>query len=316
MELISLDLLHATVRVATPILLAAVGRSFNGLTGIVNVALEGTMLIGSFAAVVFSYLFENAWLGVTAGIAAGMLTNLIFAWVNQDLDADERVTAMAINVLALGLTIYLLRSIFGVMGAFSSPRIKGLGLVDLPWLGAIPVLGPILNKQSVITYLSLLSVIVAYVVIKKTPFGQRLRSVGHNPEAAAAVGINVKRYRYIGFMISGIGCGLAGAFLSLSYLTMFTENMTGGRGFIAVAANILGQNHPLGILGASLLFGYADVLAVNLQMRSDAIPAQIPLMIPYILTLIVLVISVRRPRGSRKPARWGKRAATKTEKAA
>jgi len=301
MQLLDLNLLHATVRVATPILLAAVGRSFNGSTGIVNVALEGTMLLSAFSAVVFSYYTASALIGVIAGMLAGLLTSAIFAGFNQELGADERIAAMAVNILALGLTIYLLRTLFGVMGAFSSPKIIGLPLNDLPWLQAIPIIGPIFNKQATITYIALLIVPIAYVIIFKTPFGQRLRAVGHNPEAAAAVGISVKKYRYIGFLVAGVACGLAGAFLSLSYLTMFTENMTGGRGFIAVAANILGQNHPFAILGASLLFGYADVLTVNLQMQATRIPAQIPLMAPYVLTLISLVIS--RPKKPKSPAK-------------
>ena len=291
----SLSIFNATLRIATPICIAALGRIVTSLAGIVNIAVEGMMLIAAYTAVVASYYSGSALVGVLAGILAGVFVALLMGALILELDADARVVGTAINIGALGLTTFLLRSMFGVAGAFSSEKIIGLKLINSDALYSVPVIGPILNGHTVITYIALFLVALSFIVIYWTPTGLRLRAVGLNLSSAEAVGIDGKRMKYMALVVCGALCGLAGAYLSLGYLTMFTENMIGGRGFIAVAASLLARNNPIGVLMSALLFGYADVISVRLQMRT-MVPAQLILITPYALTLITLVLSSDRFR--------------------
>ncbi len=294
LSVFSVALFASTIRSATPLILAALGGIFSERSGIVNIALEGIMLTGAFFAMVSSYLgsqlglppWLSAWSGVLAAMLFGFLISMIHAVVSIRYRADQIVSGVAINILALGLTGFLLQRIFNVSG--NSPSVPNLPAAPIPGLSRIPILGPILFNQPPIVYLALIAVPVAAFILFRLPLGLRLRSVGEHPQAADTVGINVFRLRYLGVGVSGVLAGLAGAYLSIGQLNIFAENMTNGRGYIALAAVIFGKWHPWGAFGACLLFGLADAIQISLQNAGVNIPSEFLLMFPYVLTLIAL----------------------------
>ncbi len=288
-------LLNSTFRFVTPILLAALGGLICERVGVFNIALEGLMLTGAFAAVVGSYFAGNAVVGVLAAVAAGVALAGIFALFAINLRGDMIVLGIALNLLASGLTIFLLRTIFGVKGAFQDPAVQGLGKIDLLLLADAPVLGPLLSGHSWVIYLTWLLVAAMYVFLFQHPLGLRMRGVGEHPEAAATLGVNVAALRYLAVLLSGALCGLAGAQLSLGNVTLFVENMSAGRGWIAVVAVMFGQAHPLGVLAASLLFGLAD--SIGFRLQGLQMPSQFTGMVPYVVTLVSLfVVEAQRRR--------------------
>jgi simple sugar transport system permease protein len=246
------------------------------------------MLTGAFAAVVGSFYTGSAVGGVLTAILAGVALAAIFGGFAITLRGDMIVLGIAINLLAAGLTVFLLRTIFGVKGAFQDPSIQGLGKIDLPGLAALPILGPLLSGHSWVIYLSWLLVLGMQLLLFRHALGLRMRGVGEHPEAAATLGVNVTALRYLAVLLSGALCGLAGAQLSLGNVTLFVENMSAGRGWIAVVAVMFGRAHPLGVLAASLLFGLADSLGFRLQGLQ--MPSQFTGMVPYVVTLVSLFI--------------------------
>jgi len=282
------SLLNSAFRFVTPILLAALGGALCQRVGVFNIALEGLMLTGAFAAVAGSYLFTNAGLGVLTAVLASALLAAVFALFTVTLGSDEIVAGIAINLLAAGLTVFLLRTLFGVKGAFQDPRIVGLAKLDLPAIEKVPVLGPLLSGHTWIVYLSLLLVVVIQFLLFRHRLGLRMRGVGENPEAALSLGVRVQAIRFGTLVVSGALCGLAGAQLSLGNVTLFVENMSAGRGWMAVVAVMLGRAHPLGVLGASFLFGFTDSLGFRLQ--GLRLPSQFTEMLPYLVTLLSLFL--------------------------
>lgn len=297
-----INFLGADIRTAVPLLIAATGLIFSERAGIVNIGVEGMMLIGSLAGVVGSYFLGSAWLGVLVAILSGIICGLFFAYLVVSAQADQVVIGAAFNILGLGVTTSFARVIFGVNTA--PPSIDSFHPVSLPVLSKIPVLGPILFNQTELVYLALVLVPVAHFILFKTALGLKIRAVGEHPRAADTVGINVYRVRYGACIVGGALAGLAGSYLSLSLLNFFTENMTAGRGFIALAAVIFGKWTPLGTLGATLLFGAGDALQYRLQAANSGIPYQVLLMIPYLLTIAALAGFVGKaipPAASGKP---------------
>ncbi|MCP4164833.1 MAG: ABC transporter permease [Chloroflexi bacterium] len=294
LSIFSVALFAATLRAATPLILAALGGIFSERAGIVNIALEGIMLVGAFFAMVVSFYAAkagmppalSAWLGVLAAIIAGFLISMIHAVVSIRYRADQIVSGVAINILALGLTGFLLQLIFNTSG--NSPSVPNLGSASIPILSSIPILGDIFFNQPPFVWIALIAVPVSAFVLFRTPLGLRLRSVGEHPHAADTVGIDVFKLRYLGVALSGVLAGVAGAYLSIGQLNIFTENMTAGRGFIALAAVIFGKWNPWGAFGACLLFGFADAIQISLQNAGVNIPSEFLLMLPYLLTLIAL----------------------------
>jgi general nucleoside transport system permease protein len=295
-RLLDATLLNSTFRSMAPILLAALGGLICSRAGVFNIALEGLMLTGAYFAVVGSYYATNSLVGVLLGVSAGALLALVMAALTVSLKGDVIVLGIALNLLASGATVFLLRTMFGVKGAFQDPRLQGLGQIDIPVVQNIPVLGPILSGHSWVVYLSWILVVVVYVLLFKHPVGLRLRGVGEAPQAAATLGVNVNALRYGAIVISGALCGLAGAQLSLGQVTLFVENMSAGRGWIAVVAVMFGQAHPLGVFAASLLFGFAD--SAGFRLQGLGLPSQFAGMIPYVVTLFALFVieSHRRSR--------------------
>ncbi len=284
------SLLGPTLRLATPILLAALGGLYTQQAGVLNIALEGNMLIAAFAGAATAYYTQNAWLGLLGGVLAATLLSAVFGLFAIRLRADLVVTGIAINLLAAGATLVLMQRLFNTKGNFS----PGTRLPDirLRFLVDVPILGDLFRQQNVLVYAGLILVAVAHVVLYRTPFGLRVRSVGENPEAAQTAGISVQRIQLLTVLISGVLCGMAGVNLSLGYLSQFTANMTSGRGYIALAAQTFGNASPIGTALASLFFGLADALSVRLQTRG--LPSQFVLTIPYLATILALVLVARR----------------------
>ena len=291
-QLFDATLLNSTFRFITPILLAALAGLICERVGVFNIALEGMMLTGAFFAVAGSYYAENALVGVLTAMFAGAVLALLFAVLAVSLRGNMTVLGIALNLLVSGGTVFLLRIMFGVKGAFQDPRIQGLGKISFGGLDSVPVLGPILSGHSWVVYVSWLLVIVTYVVLFKHRVGLRMRGVGEAPEAAETLGVNVKAMRYGAILVSGLLCGLAGAQLSLGQVTLFVENMSAGRGWIAVVAVMFGQAHPIGVFLASVLFGLAD--SIGFRLQGVGMPSQFTGMVPYVVTLVALFITQAR----------------------
>ena len=300
LDIISVGLFAAALRMTTPIAFASLGGIFSERVGIINIGLEGMMLTSAFTGVAASYFSGNPWLGVLAAVLAGGLLGLLHALLTVKLIGDQIVSGTGINIFALGFTAYMSQVIWGSRGA--SESVQGLKVVSIPLLKDIPIIGDIIGAHTPLVYLMLIIMVLSYIVLFKTPIGLRIRAVGEHPAAADTAGINVFKTKYLCVMVSGMLAGLGGAFLSLGHLNLFAWGMTGGRGFIAMAAMIFGKWMPFGAFGASFLFGFADALQMRLQALG-LLPPQIILTIPYILTVAVLAGVVRKaiPPSNYKP---------------
>ncbi|HEY0408270.1 MAG TPA: ABC transporter permease [Pyrinomonadaceae bacterium] len=278
-------LVFSTIRLATPLLLAALGGLFSERSGVINIALEGLMLAGAFTAAAVTHFVGNPWVGLLAGILAGVALASVHAVASIRFKADQVVSGTAINILMLGAPAFVSGALFASTG--STPQIPKENLI--PWT-------PIVLAFVVLVPLT-------WYVLYRTPFGLRLRAVGENPEAADAAGINVKRLRYTAVLISGALAALGGAYLSIGQSSLFTRNMTSGRGFIALAALIFGKWRPVQTMLACLLFGFTEAVAIQLQgvkmPSGDEIPNQFIQIIPYLLTIIVLAGFIGHSRAPR-----------------
>ena len=290
--LITPFLMQSAVQAITPIMLASLAGVLCGRVGVFNMALEGQMLIGAFAAIVGSYFTQSAAGGVAAAMIAAMVFSLILAYGATLLRGDAVVICIGMNLLASGLTAYLLRVMFGVSGTFSDPAIVSLPKLRIAWLQDIPILGWGFGRQTILTWAAWALVAIVSIVLFRTPLGLRLRGVGEQPDAAETLGVNVAAYRIATVIVSGALAGLAGAQLSLGAVSVFAENMSAGRGWIAVVAVMLGRANPLYAAAACVLFGFADAFSVNLQSRG--LPNQLTDIAPYVVTLAALAISHRR----------------------
>ncbi len=284
-EIFTISLIWSTIRVSTPLILAALGGMFSERSGVINIALEGMMLAGAFTAAAVTYTTSNPFVGLLAGMAAGLVIALIHAVACIRFKADQVVTGTAINILMLGMPAFLGGAFFLSSGA--TPQIAKEHLI--PWT-------PIFIAFAIVP--------IAWYVLYKTPFGLRLRSVGENPEAADAAGVPVAQMRYWGVLLSGVLAGIGGAYLSIGQSSLFTRNMTSGRGFIALAALIFGKWRPVQTMLACLLFGFTEAISYQMQgvvklPSGDDIPVQFIQMVPYLLTIIVLAGFI----GSSRPPR-------------
>jgi ABC-type uncharacterized transport system permease subunit len=285
-------LLDSVVRAAVPILLAAIGGLICERAGVFQISLEGTMLMGAFTAVSVSYVTGNAYLGLAAAMAAGMATSTLLAFGHVSRKGDPIVIGIAINLFAVGLTSFLLPQFFDVRGVFRDPAIVGLETFRVPGFVELPVIGEALFEMTLPAFLSFLLIPVVWVWLFRSPMGLRLRGVGENPSAAQTRGVPVAKYKYAAVFTSGSMAGLAGAQLALGNVVQFAENMSAGRGWIAVVAVLLGRAHPVGVLSAALLFGFAEGLGFRLQGNGMAV--QFTDALPWVVTLIALVFARRR----------------------
>lgn len=279
------SLLASGVSLAVPLLLAALGEIIMEKAGVINIALEGMMLIAAFFAMYFAMVSGSPFAGLAMAILSAALVAAIFGFLCVSIQADQIIVGAGCNIVALGLTGVLLRSIFGLTGsAITAPTFT---TVAVPWLRDVPIIGPALFSQNVLAYLAFLLAPATWIFLARTRLGLDLRAVGENPAAADAAGLPVKRLRFLAVMLGGIYCGLAGAYLSIAQANTFVEGMTAGRGFIALAIVIFAGWHPLGAAFVALLFGVASALQFQFQARGLEIPHQFFLMLPYILTIVV-----------------------------
>lgn len=297
-DVFNITLIQNTIRTATPLILAGLGGLLTSHAGILNIGMEGMILLGAFFGIVGSYFFSSSIVGVIFAVLSGILVGIIFGIFVINLQADEFIVGIAINMFASGLTMFLLRSIFGVKGAFSSVRIQPLPDIHIPMLAKIPVLNILFNNHSIFIYISWILVIFIYVFLYKTPYGRWFRAAGEFPDALDTVGINSNRIKFISSICCGILCGFAGVHLSLGYLTLFSENMSANRGFIALAAIIFGAANPIKTYIAALMFGFFDALGIRLQ--GLGVPSQFTQMIPYCITILAMLIVVKRETKKRR----------------
>ena len=288
-SIFTLTLFAATFRMATPILFATMGGIFSSQSGIFNVGLESLLIIGAFFAVVGSVKTGDPMGGLLFAVIACLIATLIFALLHLELKANAIIVGLAMNIFAAGMTNYLLVEMLDATGVYQSDLIIGFKEVHIPFIKDIPFLGDLVSGHFPLVYVAFLSVWVVYLILYKTPFGFHLRAVGEKPQAAESIGINPKKMKYFGLLVSGLMSAFGGTFLSLSYLNLFAEGMTAGRGWLALAAINFGGSKPVRSLIACLIFGFADALAVRLQQFG--LPSQIVLMLPYVSTLIVLLVS-------------------------
>lgn len=280
-ELLTFAMLFSAIRLATPLIFAALGGLFSERSGVINIALEGLMLAGAFTAAVTTYQFHDPYVGLLCGMVAGGSLAFVYAIACIKFEADQVVTGMAINFLMIGLPALISGSIYESSG--STPQIDKLW--QLP---------NYFNNISLASIVAFILVPICWYVLYKTPFGLRLRATGENPEAADAAGVNVIRIRYFAVILSGVLAAAGGAYLSIGQSSLFTRNMTAGRGFIALAALILAKWRPVPVVFACLFFGLMEAMTIQIQGASWAkiggedIPVQFIQIIPYVLTIIVL----------------------------
>ena len=284
-EIFTIALIFSTIRTATPLLLAALGGLYSERAGIINIALEGLMLAGAFTAAAVTHYTGSPWVGLLAGIGAGMLVASIHAVACIRFNADQVVSGTAINILMTGVPAMLSGALF--LSSGSTPQIPKDDLI--PWTPVV---------------LALLLVAVTWYVLYRTPYGLRLRAVGENPEAADAAGVGVKQVRYSAVLLSGALAAIGGAYLSIGQSSLFTRNMTSGRGFIALAALIFGKWRPVQTMLACLLFGFTEAISIQMQgvfklPSGDEIPVQFINIVPYVLTIIVLAGFIGHSRAPR-----------------
>ncbi|KUJ85311.1 branched-chain amino acid ABC transporter permease [Ruegeria marisrubri] len=287
------DFLSTSLRLSIPIIFAAVGGVISERSGVFNIALEGCILGGAFGAAVGAYLIGHPVGGLLLGVFVAMMAGLILAGLAVGLAINQLVAGIAINILMLGLTSYLARLI---LGADATSTLPGFGPIAIPGLSAIPVLGPVLFEQDLLTYLMYLLVPLSWWVIYKTPWGLNLRAIGDYPVAADSAGISVPKVRLFAVLASCAMAGLGGCYLVLSQVFVFTEHMSAGKGFIALAALILGRWNPIGALLACLFFGLSDAMQLRLQFNSPDVPYQLFSMVPFLASFLALVVFAGKVR--------------------
>jgi simple sugar transport system permease protein len=287
-----ISILAFSVRMMPPALFAALGEIFAERSGVLNLGIEGVMLIGAFTAFATAYFTNNVLVGVLSAIVAGCMIGMLAAFMSVTLCVDQIVSGIGIWFLGLGLSSFLFKIFFGSFTSY--PSISILRSIPIPGLTDAPIIGTILFNHNLLVYLILILPPACWAILFKTTAGLKVRSVGENPKAADSLGINVFKVRYITTILAGAFAAIGGAYLTLGYLGTFTINMSAGRGFIALAIVILSKWNPISALGGAFLFGALDALQIRLQAVGLGIPYQFLLMLPYIVTLIVLVTTTRK----------------------
>ena len=286
-----IGILASGIRLATPYLYAAIGETFSQRSGVLNLGVDGQMLLGAFVAFYVALTTGNLWLGVLAALIVGALMGLAMAFVTVHLHAEQGISGIGFYLFGLGMSDLLFQKLLGTV-----ETVKGFPKMNIPGLSDIPVIGEIFFSQNLLVYLAYLLVPIAWFILNKTTLGLKIRSVGENPEAADSVGVSVARIRYFTIILGGTLSGMAGASLSIALLNVFQQNMTSGLGFIAVALVYFGAWRPWGVLAGALLFSMVNSLQLWIQVLGIPIPSDIAVMMPYILTILVLVASVSRVR--------------------
>ncbi|MDP6792612.1 MAG: ABC transporter permease, partial [Anaerolineales bacterium] len=278
-------------RLATPYLYASIGESIGQRSGVLNLGVEGQMLLGAFAGFYVTFVTENAWLGLLAAIIVGALMGLLMAVISVTLRAEQGISGIGIYLFGLGLSDLLFQVMLGTV-----ETVVGFRPARIPFLSSIPVAGKIFFQHNVLVYGAFLLVPLAWFILNKTTLGLKIRAVGENPEAADSLGVSVVRVRYFTLILGGTLSGIAGASLSIALLNVFQQNLTSGLGFIAVALVYFGGWRPVGVMAGALLFSTVNALQVWMQTLGIPMPPELAIMLPYMLTILALVVMVQRVR--------------------
>jgi ABC-type uncharacterized transport system permease subunit len=283
------------IRVATPLLLATLGETFTERAGVLNLGIEGIMLLGAMVGFTTAWFSGDLWLGIAAAAAVGIGFGLLMGVLTVSLGLSQHVSGLGVTMLCTGLSFYFYRLIFGQPS--QPPHVQPFATLALPGLADLPWLGPVLFDQFALVYIAFLLVPLAGFVLYHTPWGLSLRTVGENPHAAASAGVNVDSVRYQALMISGALMGIAGAYLSLAQFNAFTFGVISGRGWVCIALVVLGQWDPWRVAGAALLFGALDALGLRLQSSGGIdLPYQLFLMLPFVATIVAMAVLARKAR--------------------
>jgi simple sugar transport system permease protein len=298
------DLAFSAIRISTPLIYAALGGLLTYQAGILNIALDGFMIVAAFAAIAVAYATQSLMLGVIAGVLSAMVLAALLAVFNLRLRANIFIAGIAVTFLAYGLTALLLKGVLGQEGVFSSDRIPTFPPLRIPVIADLPIVGPSLSGHTALVYLAYLLVPVVAFFLYRTRWGLRVRVVGEAADAASAAGIGVFAIKFETMLLSGLFCGLAGAYLSLGYVSLFAKQMTNERGLIALAAIFFANGNPYWTAGVALLFGTATALSVRLPQVTGLAP-QLLQLIPYVVTLLALVaVGVRKTRARNRHGAW------------
>ncbi|MGO4988289.1 ABC transporter permease [Gallicola sp. Sow4_E12] len=286
--------LYTALRLAVPITLAGIGETISEKSGVLNIGIEGLMLIGAFTSFIITFYTQNVFLGILLGVVSGVVISLIHAVLSIHGRGDQTVIGLSINFLVLGLTSFIFLIFFGK--STELPSIETIGTSSIPVLSQIPILGKVLFQQDIIVYLMFILLIGSWILIFKTEWGVQLTAAGENPRAVDNAGLNVNRIRYVVCAFNGGICGLAGAYMSVVQFGFFIENITAGRGYIALAAVTLGRRNPVGVFLAALLIGATEAVQYNFQSSGIQIPSQFFTILPYIVSIVVLLLSIGKSR--------------------
>lgn len=282
-------ILRTMLSLSTPFLFAALGETFSQLSGVVNLGVDGIMLLSGFFAFYVTLLTGSVWLGLLVAMIVGLLMGLMMSFVSVSLKAQQGISGIGLQMFGLGMSSLLFKVLVGTV-----KTVQGFQPIRIPLLADIPFVGPILFENNALVYIAFALVPISWWIIEKTSLGLKIKAVGQNPAAADSVGINVNRVRYFSVCLGAVLAGMAGATLSISIANLFQDNLTAGQGFIAVALVYFGGWTPVGVLGGALLFSLATSAQLWLQVLGVKVPASLAVMLPYILTIVVLTISVNR----------------------
>ncbi len=294
---------HSGIRLATPYLYAALGEMFAQRAGVLNLGVDGMMLMGAFSAFYVVFNTENLWLAVLVALLVGGLMGLLMAVISVTMQAEQGISGIGLYLVGLGLSDLLFKTMVG-----SVVGVSGFPVLHIPGLSDLPIIGAIFFDHNLLIYLAYLLVPVSWFVLNKTTFGLKIRAVGHNPEAADSLGVRVNTIRYATLILGGALAGLAGASLSIGLLNVFQQNITNGMGFIAVALVYFGGWRPFGVLSGALLFSIVNALQLWMQVKGLEISSDFAVMLPYLLTILALAFAVRQvqqPAALTKPYERG-----------
>ena len=289
---------YAILRVTTPILFAALGNVISSKAGVSNIAMEGTMLTASLAGVLASAYSKSALVGLLAALLVGVLFSAFMAYLSLFLGTKVIMAGIALNLFASSFTVYILYMFTGQKGNSAALASKQLPTIHIPIIKDIPVIGEIFSGHNVLVYVALLAIVVIYIMLNKTKLGTHIKAVGENPQAAASVGISVRKVQFIALCLSGLLAGFGGAFMSMGYLSMFTRDMVAGRGWIAIAASAMGRSMVIPTTITSFLFGIFSAIGNVLQLQN--IPSELITTLPYVAVFIgIVAYSIRKSKGEK-----------------
>ena len=284
-------ILSSGIRLATPYIYASMGETFSQRSGVLNLGVEGQMLLGAFAAFYISFTTGNLWFGMLAAIITGLLMGLAMAFVSINLQAVQGISGIGFYLFGLGMSDLLFQKLLGTV-----ETVSGFKPIYIPWLSDIPIIGEIFFNQNILVYGAYFLVFAAWFVLNKTTLGLKIKAVGESPQAADSLGVSVSKVRYFAVAFGGIMSGIAGASLSIALLNLFQQNMTSGLGFIAIALVYFGGWRPWAVMGGALLFSMVNSLQLWVQVLNIPIPSDFAMMMPYVLTIFALIVTVQRVR--------------------